>query len=463
VENCLFYRRHLAPQYSIKKLNPMQNTDSQYLTRHSTICGLLVLLPIFFFGSCIKWSIPIPPPPGSTTTVDTSKGSGSYDTSYSVLWQTTVNSCTGTNSLIQTSDGGYVSAGEGSNDAQVFRLDSGRNFLWQNNLGGTFYSGATNVVATSDGGFVVSGFTQANDGDATDNHGGLDGWVYKLDANGNVIWKHCMGGTGDEQFQNVILNSDGTIMLAGQTNSNNDDVSGNHGGTDLWVVKLDANGNKLWATCYGGSANDYFGVIQATSDGGYLLTGSSSSTDGDIPGNNGGLDIVTLKLDANGNKQWAKNFGGPQDEFNNATIVNPDGSFVIAGYTEGNGGDVTGYHGGPYDMWVIKVSSTGTKVWASALGGNDDDQAFGLVSTSDGGYMVSGFTYSTDIDPSLGAGYEAEWLVKLTATGSQVWQQTYGGGASSSAQSSWLLRTANGGIISGGSNNFTVAWLFEIK
>ena len=114
-------------------------------------------------------------------------------------------------------------------------------------------------------------------------------------------------------------------------------------------------------------------------------------------------------------------------------------------------------------MWVIKVSSTGTKVWASALGGNDDDQAFGLVSTSDGGYMVSGFTYSTDIDPSLGAGYEAEWLVKLTATGSQVWQQTYGGGGSSSAQSDWLLRTANGGIVSGGSNNFTVSWLFEIK
>ena len=91
------------------------------------------------------------------------------------------------------------------------------------------------------------------------------------------------------------------IILAGQTNSNNDDVSGNHGGTDLWVVKLDANGNKLWAMCYGGSSNDYFGVIQATSDGGYLLTGSSTSTDGDIPGNNGGLDIVTLKLDANGN------------------------------------------------------------------------------------------------------------------------------------------------------------------
>src|ERR1700735_1719632 len=106
-------------------LNPMQNAASQCLIRRSAICGLLALLPVIFFSSCIKWSIPIPPPPGSTT-VDTSKGSGSYDTSYSVLWQTTVNSCTGTNSLIQTSDGGDVSAGGGSNDSPGFRVGSGR-------------------------------------------------------------------------------------------------------------------------------------------------------------------------------------------------------------------------------------------------------------------------------------------------------------------------------------------------
>ncbi len=440
----------------------MQKTASQCLIRHSAICGLLGFFPVIFFSSCIKSSIPIAPPPGSTGTITGDSTKGSYDTSYSVLWQTTVASSGQTTGFIQTSDGGFVSAGQGSNDAQVFRLDASRNLLWQKNLGGTYYSGGWSVAATSDGGFVTAGFTQANDGDATDNHGGLDAWIFKLDANGNVVWKHCMGGTGDDQFFGVIVNSDGTIMAAGQTNSNDDDVSGNHGGTDLWLVKLDANGNKLWTKCYGGSGNDYTGTVQATSDGGFVLTGSSASTDGDIPGNNGGLDFVVLKLDASGNKQWAKNYGGPNDENNGATLVGSDGSIVVAGETGGNGGDVSGFHGGPYDMWVIKLTSSGTKVWQNCSGGDDIDQALGLVATSDGGYMMSGYTYSMDIDPTLGSGYRDAWLVKLSSGGTQVWQKPYGPGGSSNALSEWLINTADGGIVSGGSIGY-VAWLFEIK
>jgi len=438
----------------------MQLDKSHRFMRYLAIHGLLILVPVFFFSSCIKYSIPIPPPPGSTTTGDSSNGSGSYDTSYNVLWQASVNGPDQTTGFIQTSDGGFVSAGQGNNDANVFRLDAGRNVLWQRNLGGTYYSGAWSVAAAGDGGFVTAGFTQANDGDATDNHGGLDGWVYKLDANGNVVWKHCMGGTGDDQFFSVLVNSDGTIMVAGQTNSNDDDVSGNHGSTDLWLVKLDANGNKLWTKCYGGSGNEYTGTVQATSDGGYVLTGSSGSTDGDIPGNNGGLDIVLLKLDANGNKQWVKNYGGPADEGNGATIVNSDGSFVIAGETGGNGGDVSGFHGAN-DMWTIKLTNTGTKVWQCAMGGSDDDQAMGLVATSDGGFMVGGYTYSLEIDPTLNGGRDA-WLVKLSSSGKQVWQKTYGPGGSANVLTEWLIKAADGGIVSGGANG-SVAWLFEIK
>jgi hypothetical protein len=438
----------------------MQRTVSQCLTRQSAICGLLFLSCVLFFGSCIKSSIPIPPPPGSTGTTTGDSTQGATDTSYSVLWQVTVGG-TGLIGFIQTSDGGFVGAGSANNDANTFRLDSGRNMLWQNNLGGTYMSVAWSVAAASDGGFVVAGLTQANDGDATDNHGGYDGWVYKLDANGNVVWKHCMGGTSDDQFANVLINADGTIMVAGHTNSNNDDVSGNHGGADLWLVKLDANGNKLWSKCYGGSGDDILGRVQATSDGGFVLTGSSASTDGDIPGNNGGLDIVVLKLDANGNKQWAKNYGGPSDETIAATIVNPDGSFVVASSTGGNGGDVTGFHGGQNDMWAIKLNSTGTKVWATSMGGTDDDEATGLVATSDGGFMVGGFTYSYNIDPSLGSGGRDAWLVKLSSGGSQVWEKPYGPGGEGNTLSDWLVNTADGGIVSGGYSGSS--WLFKIK
>jgi hypothetical protein len=440
----------------------MQRTASQCLTRHSAICGFLLLFCVLFFGSCIKSSIPIPPPPGSTGTTIGDSAQGSYDTSYSLLWQTSVVSAGETDGIIQTSDGGFISVGQGSGRAQTFRLDASRNLLWQTNLGGTLGSAGWGVAATGDGGFVVAGFTSATDGDAADNHGGVDGWVFKLDANGSVVWKHCMGGSGDEHLFSVNINNDGTIMVAGETNSNDGDVSGNHGGWDLWLIKLDANGNKLWTKCYGGSDTEYMGTIRATPDGGFILTGSSGSADGDIPANNGGLDLVLLKLDANGDKQWAKNYGGPNDELNSATIVGSDGSFVVAGQTGGNGGDVSGFHGGPYDMWVIKVSSSGSKVWQNCLGGDDLDQAFGVAATSDGGFMVGGYTYSYDIDPTLGSGYRDALLAKVSSTGKQVWQKPYGPGGSSNALSEWLINTADGGIVSGGSSGY-VAWLFEIK
>jgi hypothetical protein len=249
-------------------------------------------------------------------------------------------------------------------------------------------------------------------------------------------------------------------MVAGQTASNNDDVSGNHGGTDLWLVKLDANGNKVWTKCYGGSGNDYVGMVHGTSDGGFVLTGQSYSTDGDMPGTNGGADILVLKLDANGNKQWAKNFGGPSDESNGAIVVTSDGSIVLSANTSGNGGDVSGFHG-IWDMWVVKLTSTGTKVWATAMGGSNDDEAFSLTPTSDGGFMVAGYTYSTEIDPTLNTGRDA-WLVKLSAGGSQVWQKTFGGGGNTLAISEWVIPAADGGIVSGGALG-SEAWLFEIK
>lgn len=449
-------------RYSIKMQNPMQPNVSQRSMRSFAIRGLLLLFPVVLFSACIKYTIPIPPPPGSgsTTSGDTSKGSA--DTSYSVLWNTTVTGADQTTGFIQTSDGGFVSAGQTPGQANVFRLDASRNVLWQKNLGGSAASGAWSVAATSDGGFVAVGFTDATDGDATDNHGGRDGWVYKLDANGNLVWKHCMGGTSDDQFFSVLVNSDGTIMAAGQTNSNDDDVSGSHGGADLWLVKLDASGNKLWSKCYGGSSDDLTGTVNTTSDGGYILTGSSGSKDGDIPGNYGGDDIVVLKLDANGNKQWANHYGGPDEEENSATIINPDGSIVIVSSTAAGGNDVTGFHGaGGWDIWVLKLTSSGTKVWATACGTDYNEKGMGLTATTGGGYMVSGYTDSYDLNPMLNGGRDA-WLVKLSAGGSQVWQQIYGPGGNANVISEWLITAKDGGIVSGGSDG-TNATLFKVN
>ncbi len=433
----------------------------------------IIAFSLLFFSSCYKFSIPIIPPPGS---------SQSTQTNYSLSWQKIIPGTTGGNqilSIIQLSDGGYVWTGMNNlqdGQAWVIRTDAAKNIIWEKSLGGTWMDAGWSIAKTPDGGFVVAGYASSSNGDVTDNHGPdgyMDGWVFKLDANGNVVWKHAMGGTAFDQFFNVIVNTDGTIMVAGQSDSWDGDVTGQHGGSDLWLVKLDANGNKLWAKTYGGSGNDYEGLIQATSDGGYVLVGSSGSSDGDIPANKGGLDIVVLKLDANGNKQWVHNYGGSQDETANALLVASDGGFVIAGTTSSSDGDVTGQHGGGADdYWVLRLSSTGTKVWATALGGTDEDQAMAITATSAGGYMITGSSYSTDGDVTAGPGNGDMWTVNINSGGSKLWEKSYGstqydGGAC-------VIRAADGGIVIGGYANGNDgdatggpagggAWLLEIK
>ena len=156
---------------------------------------------------------------------------------------------------------------------------------WQKCLGGTNTDIANSIQQTSDGGFIVAGYTFSNDGDVSGNHGGSDALVVKLNSSGDIEWQKCLGGTSWDEAYSIQQTSNSGFIVAGKTNSNNGDVSGNHGGDDYWVVKLNSLGDIEWQKCLGGTSWDVAYTIQQTSDGGFIVAGYTHSNDGDVSGN----------------------------------------------------------------------------------------------------------------------------------------------------------------------------------
>src|SRR5688572_15163162 len=168
---------------------------------------------------------------------------------------------------------------------------------WQKCLGGTDNDHAVSVQQTGDGGYVAAGYSKSNNGNVTGNHGDDDFMVLKLDGNGTLQWLKSLGGTAAEQASAVQQTSDGGYIVAGYTLSNNGDVSGNHGNEDCWLVKLNSSGTIQWQKCLGGTERDFANAVQQTSDGGYIIAGSTFSNNGDVSGNHGNDDYWVVKLD----------------------------------------------------------------------------------------------------------------------------------------------------------------------
>ena len=343
------------------------------------------------------------------------------------------------NDIVQTSDGGYIIAGYSNSndgdvtghhgitgryldipDAWVVKLDAKGNLTWQKSLGGSQEDNAHSIVQTSDGGYIIAGYSKSNDGDVTGNHGGADYWIIKLNAKGNLTWQRSLGGSRYDKASSIAQTSDGGYVIAGYSESNDGDVTGNHGNSDYWIVKLDAKGNLTWQKSLGGSTNDEASSIVQTSDGGYIIAGYSESNDGDVTGHHGesyadmnySSDAWVVKLDAKGNLTWQRSLGGSQCDKASSIVQTSDGGYIIAGYSESNDGDVTGHDGGGY--WIVKLDAKGNLIWQRAFGGSGSDLANSIILTSDGGYIVAGFSASTDGDVTSNKGGYDYWIVKLS-------------------------------------------------
>ena len=164
----------------------------------------------------------------------------------------------------------------------VMNAQTAPSIQWQKSLGGSSYDLAKSIQQTSDGGYIIAGESDSTNGDVTGNHGTSDFWIVKLNALGIIEWQKSLGGSYSDMANSIQQTSDGGYIVAGESGSINGDVTGNHGNADYWIVKLDPSGNIQWQKSLGGSNRDAANSIKQTSDGGYIVAGESSSNNGDV-------------------------------------------------------------------------------------------------------------------------------------------------------------------------------------
>jgi predicted secreted protein len=354
-------------------------------------------------------------------------------------------------SIQQTSDGGYILAGDtysfdeagySNIDLWVLKLDASGNAAWQKTYGGDEggweQDWARSIQQTSDGGYIVAGYTTSFDAVY------YDAWVLKLDASGNAAWQKTYGGERFDWVYSIQQTSDEGYIMAGKTDSFG---AGWGYPYDAWVLKLDASGNAAWQKTYGGSGYDWAYSIQQTSDEGYIVAGKTDSFGVD------GCDTWVLKLDASGNAAWQKTYGGSNSDMAYFIQQTSDDGYILAGETKSFGA-------GDYDAWVLKLDASGNTAWQKTYGGSMYDMASSIQQTSDGGYILAG---NTD---SFGAGGRDTWILKLDASGNVAWQKTYGGSDSDWASS--VQQTSDWGyVVAGGTKSFGAgdynAWVLKLE
>lgn len=248
-----------------------------------------------------------------------------------------------------------------------------------------------------------------------------DGWIVKINPTGTIIWEKTYGSTGGEYFRNAQLTADGGMVFIGQnfTSDFSADVTSSHGHYDIWVVKTDASGTLQWQKSFGGSAADAEASIMQMSDGGYLFLGKTSSTDGDVTGNHGQTDCWVVKLDGSGNLLWQKAYGGTladgtshENGGSDLLLEDSDGNYIFATQVLSTNGDVSGNHGN-VDYWLVKINPSGTILWKKCMGGSGTDYPNRLFKANDGGLMLNGQAWSTNGDVTGSHGNSEMWLVKL--------------------------------------------------
>jgi len=331
----------------------------------------------------------------------------------------------------QTIDGGYIVAGysasnngnvsgnHGQWDYWIVKLDTGGSIQWQKSLGGQYSDEPFSIQQTIDSGYIVAGYSTSNDGDVSSNRGGEDYCIVKLTNSGSIQWQKCLGGTSDDQANSIQQTTDGGFIIAGTSSSNDSDVSGNHGNGDCWIVKLTSNGALQWQKCFGGTSYDWATSIQQTTDGGYIVAGTTSSNDSDVSGNHGSYDYWVFKLDSSNAIQWQKCLGGTGSDDASSIQQTTDGGYIVIGTTSSYNGDVSGYHDDTTqflgDYWVVKLNTNGAIQWQKCLGGTDFEEAHSIQQTTDGGYIIAGRTVSNDGDVSGNHSFQDDyWIVKLS-------------------------------------------------
>jgi gliding motility-associated-like protein len=335
-----------------------------------------------------------------------------------ILWKKTLGGTLNEtlNSTYETTDGGYILGGQtssangdvkgtrkGAFDAWVVKIDATGDIEWQKDFGGSRDDIVTSVKETSDQGFIVEGYTASTDGDFSSNHGGTDIFVIKLSKNGSVEWIKCFGGTLDEKSSEVVCSSEGGYLLTGSAKSFNGDLLGQSPmDADAWVLKISNTGVIEWQKLFGSNFTDFCKTVKQLPNKNYVL----ASNIGTASGSNQREDILVSMIKPNGSIVSQTSYGGTRQEFASCLELTPDGGFIILGKTNSNNGSIT-KNQGDFDIWLLKMDASGNLQMQKTLGGSGIDggvstEAWGNIHvTDDDGYILTSSTNSTNGDVAI--------------------------------------------------------------
>jgi hypothetical protein len=278
----------------------------------------------------------------------------------------------------------YNEAGESDYSSIVNCTTYNPEVAWNQTFGGSGDDYGCPVQQTSDGGYVVAGYTSSYGA------GRGDAWLIKTDSSGNLSWNKTFGGSDYDEGYSVQQTSEGGYIIAGSTESYG------AGFEDVWLIKTDSLGDETWNKTFGGSDIERGYSVQQSSDGGYIIAGSAGHYGA------GSANVWLIKTDSSGDETWNKTFDDSHTERGYSVQQTSDGGYIMVGdtYPQGTGTD---------DVWLMKTDSSGDELWNKTFGGPNSDCGLSVQQTSDGGYVIAGITTSHDAH-SLDV-----WLIKITA------------------------------------------------
>jgi hypothetical protein len=363
----------------------------------------------------------------------------------------------------QTEDGGYVVCGSmpgtygiGDSDVWLMKTDAGGNKLWEQSFGGQDPDVGDSVQQTMDSGYIVCGYTWSYGA------GEQDIWLIKTDSDGNKLWDKTFGGEAKDWGYPISVQqtTDGGYVVCGSTEREK------YSDSDVWLIKTDADGNKLWDKTFDGHFSgmnisaqqtiDMASSVQQTRDDGFIICGNMHILA------DGGANVWLIKTDPNGNKLWdntfsEENVGYPASDYGRAVQQTVDGGYIICGSKYSCKED-------NYSIWLIKTDADGNKLWDKIFSekiciARKSSDGYAVQQTTDGGYMICGTIYSYLL-PKHSLGYRRDiWLIKTDADGNKLWDERLGGNGYADGKT--VQQTADAGYIVGGhvsSRNDDIKW-----
>ncbi len=358
------------------------------------------------------------------------------DTARNLLWEKSYggSSIEHPYSLVKTPDSGFVFAGYsysddgdvglsyGNNDGWIFKIDSIGNLVWSLVVGGSNSDVVNAIQPTADSGFVFTGYSHSMDGVFTEHVGpetSADAYIGKIDAFGNLLWLKNLGISYEDRANDLVVSENGNIYICATK------LIADGENQEYRIIKLDSGGNIIWDYSYGGSEYDEANTIALLPNQEIIAGGTSYSNDGNVNGHFPGYnqDLWFVRLDTLGNIVWENAYGGSGTEYaTDIEVIDTNNIIIIGASTSPNDGDINGHHGGFFysDYWILKIDSIGVIQFSQCYGGSDADIPYAICKKNENSFYIvgRGESFDGDVTNHYGTGEYASdyWLINVEQT-----------------------------------------------